>query len=99
MAFYIEGEVVDAESITVRFRSVETDTEVFLEELNFPYKEEIEEVDSSKVQVHLQLVVSVQEVKFDAPGKYALEYSFDGEDWVGIRDYMLLPQENVKQDK
>ncbi|WP_050523384.1 DUF6941 family protein [Pseudorhodobacter wandonensis] len=100
LGFYVEGVAVDVEEVVFRLRNVDEDTIVFSDTMTFPYKDDTLTVrpdfDFSKMEVNVQLMLNLQNLKFEKPGVYQLEYQILDQPWVEVRTYLFPPQDELE---
>jgi hypothetical protein len=100
LGFYVEGVAVDVEEVVFRLRNVDEGTIVFSDTMTFPYKDDTLTVrpdfDFSKMEVNVQLMLNLQNLKFEKPGVYQLEYQILDQPWVEVRTYLFPPQDELE---
>jgi hypothetical protein len=93
IGFYIEAIAVDVETVDLRLICADTDHVVFNIDLEFPNKKEAlksnPNIDFSRAEINLQLMVNQGDVNFKSSGRYRLEYKTPSETWNEIRSYLF----------
>lgn len=100
LGFYVEGLAVDVEEVVFRLRKVDEGTIVFSDRVTFPYKEDAladrPDFVFSRMEVNVQLMINLQNLKFEKPGVYQLEFQILDQPWVKVRTYLFPPQDEME---
>lgn len=96
-ALYFEAVISHLKSAEVRMFCPENDDEAFVQELDFEYSDELDQLpdDASEVIVNMVLVVNKKDVKISAPGEYEIQFKIPNGEWTTCKK-VLFPSERVE---